>query len=88
MDDPVNTKAIFQGIITSADHIFHLRRLGKDRYAFTPRQGSKKLAPVEVEIEDAVMKPLVSGAEARRFIEPETDTYLLFPYDVTAAGRH
>lgn len=86
LDDPVNTKAIFQGIITSADHIFHLRRLGRNRYAYTPRQGGKKLAPVEVEIEDALMKPLVSGAEAKRFIEPETDTYLLFPYKLTAIG--
>jgi len=32
------------------------------------------------------MKPLVSGPEAKRFQEPETDTYLLFPYRVDAAG--
>ena len=86
LDDPANTKAIFQGIITSADHIFHLKRLGRGRYAYTPRQGGKKLAPVEVEIEDELMKPLVSGAEAKRFIEPETETYLLFPYKVDEDG--
>lgn len=79
---PENTKAIFQGIITSADNVFHLRRKGKNRYTFTPRQGGKKLAAVSVEIEDEIMKPLVSGAEAKRFIEPSTDTYLLFPYRV------
>lgn len=86
LDDPANTAGIIVGIQTSADHIFHLKRLGKNRYAYTPRQGGTKLAPVEVEIEDALMKPLVSGAEAKRFIEPETDTYLLFPYSMTAAG--
>ena len=32
------------------------------------------------------MKPLVSGAEAKRFLEPRTGTYLLFPYRVDA-GR-
>jgi hypothetical protein len=28
------------------------------------------------------MKPLVSGPEAKRYVEPLTDTYLLFPYEV------
>ena len=86
LDDPANTSGIIVGIQTSADHIFHFKRLGRNRYAYTPRQGGKKLAPVEVEIEDELMKPLVSGAEAKRFIEPETDTYLLFPYSVTTTG--
>lgn len=86
LDQPENVKGIIVGIQTSADHIFHLRRLGRGKYSFTPRQGAKKLAPVVVDIEDAIMKPLVSGAEAKRFIEPETDTYLLFPYQVDASG--
>jgi hypothetical protein len=30
--------------------------------------------------EDALMKPLVSGPEAKRYVEPQTETYLLFPY--------
>jgi hypothetical protein len=86
LGDRENTSAIFQGIITSADHIYHLKRLAKNRYAFTPRRNGDKLPPVEVEIEDALMKPLVSGAEAKRFIEPHTDTFLLFPYRVEAEG--
>lgn len=77
-----NTNQIFQGIITSADHIYHLRRIGKGRFAYTPRLNGKKQAEVVVEIEDAIMKPLISGAEAKRFLEPQTDTYLLFPYRV------
>ena len=35
-----------------------------------------------VDIEDDIMKPLVSGAEAKRFLEPHTETYLLFPYRI------
>ncbi len=86
LDQPENVRAIFQGIITSADHIFHLRRLGRDRYAYTPRVKGKKQAAVVVAIEDAIMKPLVSGAEAKRFIEPVTETRLLFPYRVDGEG--
>jgi hypothetical protein len=45
-----------------------------------------KLDPVEVRIEDELMKPLVSGRDAKRFLEPRTDMHLLFPYEVTADG--
>ena len=87
LGDAKNTSAIFQGIITSADHIFHLRKVGRGKYAYRPKaQGGKKQAEVVVELEDALMKPLVSGREAKRFIEPATDIYLLFPYKVDAAG--
>lgn len=85
LDQPENTSAIFQGLITSADHIYHLKRKGKGRYAHRIRDG-KKWREVAVEIEDKIMKPLVSGAEAKRFIKPATDTYLLFPY-IVEEGR-
>jgi hypothetical protein len=79
LDDPSLTTAIFQGLITSADYIYHLERLGTGRYKCTPK--GRGAAPYEVEIEDAIMKPLVSGPEAKRYEEPETDIYLLFPYE-------
>ncbi len=80
-----NTKQIFQGLVTSADHIYHMRRIGKGRYAHAPRINGKKQAEVEIEIEEAVMKPLVSGVDAKRFLEPNTNVYLLFPYFVENA---
>lgn len=87
LDDAKNTSAIFQGIITSADHIFHLRKLARGKYAYRPRaRGAKKQAEVVVALEDALMKPLVSGRQAKRFIEPATDTYVLFPYEVDGEG--
>jgi hypothetical protein len=85
LTDPDLTKGITVGIQTSADHIYHLKRLAKNRFVYTPRS-SNNPAPIEVEIEDALMKPLVSGAEAKRFIEPNTDTFLLFPYRVEPEG--
>lgn len=80
LDQAEVTSGIIVGIQTSADHIFHLRRLGTDRYAYTPVENGRKLAPVVVEIEDGIMKPLVSGADVKRFLEPRAETHLLFPY--------
>lgn len=84
LDDPAVTAGIFVGLQTSADAIYHLRRIAPGRYVCSPDDDG---APAyEVPIEDALMKPLVSGAEAKRYITPRTDTYLLFPYSVDATG--
>jgi hypothetical protein len=70
----------FVGIQTSADAVYHLQRLGPGRYqCVTPREPHS--ASYEVAIEDALMHPLVSGAEAKRYTVPATDTWLLFPYE-------
>jgi hypothetical protein len=79
LDNPAHTTTIYQGLITSADAIYHLKRLGPRRYLCSPK-GKNPHPPYEVEIEDEIMKPLVSGSEAKRYVEPITDTYLLFPY--------
>jgi len=71
-----NTRQIFQGLITSADIIYHLKRRAPGRYC---QQGSKADG-IEYEIEDAVMHPLVSGQQAKRYQRPSTETYILFPY--------
>jgi hypothetical protein len=84
LDDPSVTAGIHQGLITSADHIYHLKRLGPNRYEEKPPKGSKRGRVVQ--IEDEIMKPLVSGAEANRYLTPQTDIYLLFPYTVSG-GR-
>lgn len=81
LDHPRLTRAIFVGIQTSADSIYHLRRLGPGRYECSPK-GRDAPPPYEVRIEDAIMKPLVSGPEAKRYVEPQTDTFLLFPYKI------
>ncbi|MDP2827329.1 MAG: Eco57I restriction-modification methylase domain-containing protein [Sulfuricellaceae bacterium] len=70
---------IMVGIQTSADSLYHLTRIAPGKY----RSYADKANPVEVEIEDALMKPLVSGPEAKRYQSPLTETYLLFPYDLS-----
>ncbi|WP_137045427.1 DNA methyltransferase [Pseudolabrys sp. FHR47] len=84
LDHPSITSGIIVGIQTSADHIYHLERLGAGRYKCTPK--GKGAASYEVMIEDEIMKPLVSGPEAKRYEDPETATYLLFPYERDARG--
>ena len=78
LDDKRWTRQIFQGIITSADSIYHLTRLGAGRYCTKTGE--------EVTLEDAIMRPLVSGTEAKRYQSPQTDTWLLFPYLVGKAN--
>ena len=88
LDDPTVTSGIIVGIQTIADYIYHLEKRANGRYLHTPpKVGKVQPPPFEVELEDAIMKPLVSGAEVKRFIAPETRTYVLFPYalDVTGA---
>lgn len=85
LDDPRLTRNIFVGLQTSADAIYHLVKLGPNRYLCEPK-GRDAPPPYEVQIEDAIMKPLVSGPEAKRYVEPELDTYLLFPYHVDQHG--
>ncbi len=82
------TTQIFVGVQTSADAIFHLDRLGPNRYRCRP-PGSPRPPAYEVEVEDAIMRPLVSGAEAKRYVAPVSSTYILFPYvlDTTRTMR-
>jgi len=72
---------VFVGIQTSADKVYHLHKEGRGRY-YSPALGTT------VDIEDDIMRPLVSGVDIHRYVMPSTTTYLLFPYDVvlTAAG--
>ena len=70
---------IFQGLITSADHVYHLDRVGPNLYRGHIRNGEAR----EIQIEDKLMRPLISGEEAKRYIEPTSQTYILFPYDDT-----
>lgn len=76
LEDKKVTKAIFVGVQTSADYIYHLEKIGQNTYRHKPKGGD----PYEVHVEDAIMRPIVSGPEAKRYTTPHTDTYVLFPY--------
>lgn len=82
LDDPKVATSIYQGVVTSADKIYHLKKIAKNRYLCAPSKDHS----YEVAIEDEIMKPLISGKEADRYSEPKTDTYLLYPYLVEGTG--
>ena len=84
LDDRSLTRNIFVGIQTSADRIYHLKRLGPNRYEEKPPKGERRGRIIA--IEDTIMKPLVSGVQAKRYLDPQTNTHLLFPY--TAQDRY
>ncbi len=67
---------IFQGLITSADSVYHLIQTAPGRYYSKALNGT-------VEIEDEMLRPLVSGDDAVPFATPPTETFLIFPYRVT-----
>lgn len=77
LDDARLTKDIFQGVKTGADPVYKLTRASEGRYVCV--KGTSK--EYEVEIEDDLMHPIISGPEAKRYLDAETDQYLLFPYD-------
>ncbi len=80
LEDTQLTRKIFVGIQTSADHIFHLKKLGTNRYEKRPSKDENESRIVE--LEDQIMKPLVSGIDAKRYQIPNPESYLLFPYQI------
>lgn len=73
-----STAGITVGIQTSADLIYHLRRVGTGQYCQEGRKGDG----ITHQIEDEIMHPLVSGPDAQRYQLPSTQTHLLFPYEL------
>ncbi|RPA67494.1 hypothetical protein EF405_16130 [Cyclobacteriaceae bacterium YHN15] len=64
---------IFVGIQTSADIVYHLKKIEDGLYY-------SKILNTSVEIENEIMKPLISGPEAKKYKYPETEKFLLHPY--------
>jgi hypothetical protein len=67
---------IIVGLQTSADDVYHLTRIAPGRYWSKALNG-------EVELEDEIMKPLVSGEDVSSFLARVGEKFLLFPYLVT-----
>lgn len=78
LDDPAITQAIFQGLKTSADWAYNVRRIGTNKYKCV--DADKNLR--EVEIEDGLVRPLVSGDSATRYCRPKPEKSIIFPYKI------
>jgi hypothetical protein len=71
------------GVQTSADSIYQLERLGPGVYRRLGAGASRD----PIALEDAVMRPLLSGAEVDRYRAPQTRNYVLFPYVIDELGK-
>ncbi len=71
---------VFQGLITSADKVYHLKKVKESRIGVI--QVHSEALQKDVEMESAVLKPLVSGKHVSRYAVAPVQTLLLFPYDV------
>lgn len=74
-----------RGVESGADEFFCLQRISEDQYLGIKNGAKKDMKGVTIEIEDELMKPLISGSDATRYSKPLTSTYFLFPYDVSQA---
>lgn len=73
-----HVESISVGVQTSADDLYHLHELEPGRY-------ESKGGGV-VELEPALVRPLVSGTDVRRWQRPRTTRRILFPYQSSERG--
>lgn len=76
------TKSIFVGVQTNLNKVYHLKRVGANRYICEKDKGVSS----EVSIEDGIMRPLMKGAGAKRYVSIASDQYILFPYKIENDG--
>lgn len=70
---------IFVGLQTSADSVYILDYLGESEKDLCLYSKSLKK---EVRVEPLLFKPIISGADVKRYISPEKRQYILFPYRI------
>ncbi|MCB7480280.1 DUF7149 domain-containing protein [Christiangramia sediminis] len=70
--------SIFVGIQTSADNFYHLIRKENGNYY-------SKILDKEIEMEEDLMRPIVTGTDAKRYLPPQIKKYLLHPYKETGS---
>lgn len=73
------TDAIFQGIVTSANYIYQLEPLGNNKFLHYPQD---KSTPQEFELEPDLLRPMVSGEDAKRYETPNSRWFILIPYSL------
>ncbi|CAN5362901.1 hypothetical protein BH09PSE2_BH09PSE2_09160 [soil metagenome] len=82
LDDPAVSTDIFQGVKTGADSVYKLSKVRDGKYLCSPEDAE----PYEVELEESLMRPILSGTDAKRYIAPLSTTFLLFPYAASSHG--
>lgn len=74
--------SISQGLVTSANDIYHNEKIGNHRYlSYVDKEN-----PIEVEVDDLLMRPLLSGKQIKRYRLSDNATHILLPYCVGNIG--
>jgi len=76
-------QGIYQGVITVGDDIFVLRGEIRGKYL----HGWSEAAQGAVEIEAAIVKPLLKGENIRRYEPVKSDIYILYPHFKDSRGK-
>ena len=71
------TVKIFQGMVTSANSVYHLHKTPEGYF-----QDFKTRKEYIKDIEEKYLRPLVTGSDVKRYQTPVVSTSLIFPYDV------
>jgi len=76
-------KGIYQGIVTVGDDIFAMRGVVSGVIARCHSEATGK----EIEIEAAIMKPLLKGEDIKRYKIPHGDLLVLYPHYTNAKNK-
>ncbi len=77
LDDSRVSNSISQGLISGAFKLFANERVGQNKY-ISKHTGNE----MEVQVEDAICKPLVSSQDIDRYFLAEPSLQIIFPYEV------
>ena len=75
---------VFQGLVTSADGVYHLQERAKSSNGEV--KVFSKALDRELKLEADLLKPLLSGKHIQRYKATSDDELLLFPYRVASDG--
>lgn len=79
----------FRGVESGKDDLFHFRRVGEGRFV-RARGEARRGGPGsegEIQLDEALMRPLASGNDIKRYAAREPTLWILFPYDVEGEPR-
>lgn len=76
-------KGIYQGVITPGDNIFIL----KGEIIENMFYGYSSELEQEVVIEAEIMKSLLKGENIKRYMQPKSDLYLIYPHIINEKGK-
>lgn len=70
----------FRGIESGADEFYHFDRVAPNQYVGAKNGARMDMRGVKVQLDDGIMRKLVSSEDAKRYCQPNPSRYSIFPY--------